>query len=235
MVDFRLLVFFALIAGANSARAEILPSAIEPPTAPCNYFTADAEYVNFFLEMRLEEKTIPMSVPKIFLEDKFDQQNGAKHAAQLFRVTVDSFEPVTRRETSKLNRQGIHNWMTFIVSDRIEMIDLASVALSSAEWGLPKEPFISYQLVPSDFGLLRALPKGNEPVETVYFFLEAGGNPETIISCDIQESFLYHNCTQQFRTLNMDVSVDYRIEQFPNWRSIQSKIDSFLGCAVTPN
>ena len=77
--------------------------------------------------MRLEQKKVAVSVPKIFLEDRWDHVNGASHNSQLFRVTLDTFEPIGRKQASLQNHNGIHNRMTFVVGDRVEQEALASV------------------------------------------------------------------------------------------------------------
>lgn len=213
--------------------AETPPTEISMDLDPCVPFSAREERVDFYIEMQLEQKVVPMTVPKIFLEDRWDHVNGAIHGAQLFRLTVDTFEPVSRRQASLQNREGIHNRMNFLIGDTIEPEGLASTALWRADPGVPSTQFENYTLEASDFGLLRALPLGTEPQSDVYFTLDQTGTPETIIACGIRGLSMNPQCSHQFRASGMDVKASYRIAELPNWPVIQSKISQFLQCTTT--
>ncbi len=217
---------------ATIVMAETPPTEISPDLDPCVHFSAREERVDFYIEMQLEQKVVPMTVPKIFLEDRWDHVNGAIHGAQLFRVTVDTFEPVSRRQASLQNREGIDNIMTFLIGDTIGPEGLASTVFWLADPGVNTQ-FENYTLETSDFGLLRAVPLGNDPQSDVYFTLDQTGTPETIIACGIRGLSMNPQCSHQFRASGMDVKADYSIAELPNWPVIELKISQFLQCTTS--
>lgn len=213
--------------------AQTPPSEISEELDPCVHYSPSEERVDFYIDMRLEQKLVPMSVPKIFLEDGWDHVDGARHGSQLFSVTVDTFEPVSRRQASLQNRQGIHNRMSFLVGDKIEAEGLAAVDLWGADPGVQDAQFEDYTLEPSDHGLLRAVPLGTDPQRNVYFTLDENGAPEVIISCGMQGKSNFPGCSHRFRASGMDIKAYYRVAELPNWPMIQANISQFLQCATT--
>lgn len=106
--------------------------------------------VEFFIEMELEDRLVPMRVPKRYLEDRFDHTEGAVHGAQLFSVSVPTFEPITRQETGRRNAAGLPwDWMTFLVHDLLPLDQTVGLQLT-----LP----ISY----ADIGKPRSVPDVHE-------------------------------------------------------------------------
>lgn len=199
---------------------------------PCAFFSPNEEHVDFFINMRLEQKKVAVSVPKIFLEDRWDHVNGAGHNSQLFRVTLDTFEPVSREQASLQNRNGLHNRMTFVVGDRVDHEALASIVLRRADPGTGDVGFGNYELVSSEYNLSQAVLVGSDPQRNVYFALGETGAPDTVVSCWIAGKVPFPGCDQYFRASGMDIKVHCRAYVFQNWQKVQDDISRFLSCAV---
>ncbi|MHA6265881.1 hypothetical protein ACXYMP_03345 [Aliiroseovarius sp. CAU 1755] len=106
-----------------------------PPSDPCQFFGRENEMVEWFIEMDLENKLIPMRVPKIYLEDRPDHEEGVHHTAQLFAFMIDDFLPVTRPQTAAIHRAQPDNaharqYGTFLVGDYIGLRETVSLMIS---------------------------------------------------------------------------------------------------------
>ena len=196
------------------------------------FFLTERRARRFLHKMRLEQKKVAVSVPKIFLEDRWDHVNGASHNSQLFRVTLDTFEPIGRKQASLQNHNGIHNRMTFVVGDRVEQEALASIISRRADPGTGNVGFENYALERSDHHLSKAVLVGADPQRNVYFTLGENGVPDTVVSCWIAGKVPFPGCDQYFRASGMDIKVNYRAYAFQNWQKIQEDITRFLSCAV---
>ena len=131
------ILFFALIFhNTNTAFAFDLDDLINTPrTQACSLFGEDQETVEFFVDMVLEETEIRLKVPKIYLEDRYDHVQGARHRSQLFRVMIENFLPVTRRQTTGLRQSGNFGYARILIGDRIDMEGIADVELRGANPG----------------------------------------------------------------------------------------------------
>ncbi len=225
-------VVLANLFWAATALAESLSPGVGPTPDPCAFFSPNQKHVDFFINMSLGQKKVAVSVPKIFLEDRWDHVNEANHNSQLFRVTLDTFEPVSRKQASLQNRNGIHNRMTFVVGDRVDHEALDSNVLRRADPGTEGSAFNEYKLESSEHGLFKAVSKGDDPQGDVFFSLTDSGVPDTIISCWIVGKVPFPGCEQYFRAAGMDIKVNYRAFAFENWRKVQDDITRFLSCAV---
>jgi hypothetical protein len=206
---------------------------------PCAHFATGVERIDFFIDMPLEQRLVPLSVPKNYLEDRWDHQNGAEHTAQLFRVFIDTFEPVTRQETGRLNREGVRNWMTFLIHDSVDYKSLASIHLRQADPGAESRDSASlfselenYEFEKSSYDLLRAIPRGPDPQRDFFVTLGGGDVPNTIISCSKPREVGFAGCKHFARLNSLDASISYRRTELSNWQTIQDNVSEFLGCAV---
>ncbi len=80
--------------------------------------------------MQLEGREVSLRVPKQFFEDPWDFQSGFADTAQLFRVEIGTFTPVSRAETGRRNKRDVWNWMDFLIG---HTIPLERMAVLSAE------------------------------------------------------------------------------------------------------
>lgn len=89
------------------------------PTDSCTL--PNEEVIQQFLTMKLEERTVPLLVPRRFAEDAAGRVQGASHGAQLFRVDTTTFEPVSRKETGIRMAEGRLGYVRFLLSDFIDL------------------------------------------------------------------------------------------------------------------
>jgi len=210
---------------------------------PCAAFTDDAVYVDFSLLMGLEQREVEMRIPKSFFEDRWKQQNGGQHTALLFRVMIDSFRPVARRETPSLNFE----YMGFLIHDLVELPKIAEVKYQGAHPGSGRQsvnsmPFaeditpFDYDLAPFNYGLDRIVPLAGDVQDDVYLALSDGNLLAAVVSCDTPEWVQYPGCEQYFVSQSgVDVQISYRLKYLPLWAELQNNVEAFLQCATKSN
>ena len=226
----RLALALALLACAPASWAEADPSSVA-----CHAFTPDAEYVDTTVIRQLEGGEITLRVPRHYFEDAWDQAGGSRDTAQLFVVEIGSFEPVTRREESERNRQGIWNWMHFIVGDNVP---LDEIALIQARLRLPDPELSSYPRLPGPRDLMRIesarpdLPRPELDLD-VYLFEPSAGAVQAVLACDKPGTKPFPGCKHFFRAGGLDVSISYRRTELPRWHEFQAQVTAFLTCAAS--
>jgi hypothetical protein len=233
---------FAVALTAIAAQAEVVrPTPVPTDRDPCAAFTPEADYVDQTLIMQLEGREIALRVPRVFLEDVWDLRSGFTDTAQLFRVEIGSFTPVSLAETSRRNKRGIWNWMHFLISDNIPLEDLAvlSAELGSAVIGGDNTHDLeSYAPQPGPFGLVEIRSNAPQPTPSfrtnTYVFRSEDGTLSAVLSCNVPGSVMYPVCLHWFRAAGMDVQLSYRRTELPNWQALQDDVTAFAGCLTRP-
>ncbi|MFT4148552.1 MAG: hypothetical protein QM656_00010 [Paracoccaceae bacterium] len=236
-------IVIVLILSARHASAEptsTIPVPLPAERDPCIAFTADADYVTQSLIMQLEDREVPLRIPRSFFEDFWDQRRGFTDTAQLFRVEIGTFLPVSRAETGRRNKQNIWNWMTFVIGDRRPLEDLAVLSAESRSGvidGNRNRILESYEPLPGPFGLTEIRSDALQPTpafrSNTYIARLNDGTLSAVISCNTQGSVAYPICIHWFRAAGVDVELDYRRVELPNWQALQSDVTGFLTCAIT--
>ena len=229
----------ALAAVPSLARAETAlpaqPTGIDPGLDQCRHFGTDERQVAMTIVNRIEGTEIELVIPIRYLEDRWDRQQNVRHEAQLFRVNLDTFEPVSRREAGEQNKQGIQNRMSMLISDVVPMKELAANRLDSASPGTPWEPFDAYSIRPGPHGLLEVVPLSERITRDVYVSYGADGELETILACRTIDSAQNPGCQHRFRAEGLDVHSHYRRTELPNWSILERNMRRFLSCAASSN
>ena len=213
------------------------PAAAQDAAAiACHAFTPNADYVSTTVVRQLEGGSVTLRVPREYFEDRWDLVGNYTDTAQLFRVEIGSWEPVTRHETGERNKRGIWNWMTFVVSDLGSLEKIATIA---ADLSARSTPLSAYPPRSGPHGLAwldtpYATDKP-EPREDVYVAPPLPVALETVISCDspLDPVSMSPVCTQHFRAAELDVRVSYDRERLAHWQDIQSQVTAFLTCATS--
>ncbi|MCK0139922.1 hypothetical protein [Aliiroseovarius sp. F47248L] len=210
-----------------------------PPSDPCQFFGGENAMVEWFIEMDLENKLIPMRVPKIYLEDKPDHEEGVHHTAQLFRIILDNFLPVTRSQTSAIHRAQPDNaharqYGRLLVGDYIELREIISLMISMMGGRFDeRRPMEEFPVTPGPYGLTKVLPPAGNLERNVYFRTGSDGNPVTAIECHIKnEVSRYPTCNMRFRASEVDVNVGFHVPYLPRWAAIKQDVERFLSCAT---
>ena len=148
------------------------PTLLAEIHTPCIAFTDDADYISQSLIMQLEDRAVPLRIPRPFFEDFWDQRDGFADTAQLFRVEIGTFLPVSRAETGRRNKQDIWNWMTFVIGDRLPLEELAEYYVEKDVNTLRVPPLLpTCRAVMEPFGLLslrRGDGKQQDPMSARY-------------------------------------------------------------------
>lgn len=217
---------------------EPLPGTATGHVDACYAFTPDADHVETTVIRQLEGGEVTLRVPVQYFEDVWDQAGGYTTTSQLFRVEIGSFQPVSRRETGERNKQGIWNWMHFVVGDVVSL-DLEA-QLAADLFADPRPPLSDYAPRPGPHGLTWLetpfASDQEDPREDVFVHPPPPAALETVIACcsplDLT-SCRYPGCTQHFRAADLDVSVSYRKTELAQWREFQAQITAFLTCATS--
>jgi hypothetical protein len=206
--------------------------------------------VGFFIGMEHEERLVPMRVPKRYLEDRFDHEDGAVHGAQLFRIEVPTFEPVTRGETGRRNAAGLPwDWMNFLVNDQLPLdytVGVVHLRTPNLPFGDPQRMEERLQpphprdfpSEPGPYGLTRVVaPDRLEGTDLFVHYDADGGDLAGYLHCTVRGvgNTLNPGCTHQTRLSEMDVRLNFRRTELPNWNIIYDNVAQFLTCATSDN
>ncbi|WP_019953477.1 hypothetical protein [Yoonia vestfoldensis] len=218
------------------------PSMIDPALDPCRYFTPDEDMVGFFIEMQQEERLVPMRVPKRYLEDRFDHEEGVKHGTQLFRIEVPTFEPVTRAETGRRNAAALPwDWMDFAVTDQLPMHHTVGLTLdlpiTIEDIGKPRPiPDVNdFPSEPGPNGLTRVVAPERLGGEDLFVHYDDEQQLAGWMLCGVSgvNFTLNAGCSHTTRLSGMDVRMSFLRTELPNWHIIYQNVARFLTCATS--
>lgn len=223
---------FLLTAGLTGpiVRAEV------PQVDACHAFTPDAAYIDTTILMQLEGRSVTLNVPRQYFEDRWDLRGGYTDTAQLFRVEIGSFDPVSRRETGERNREGIWNWMHFVVGDRIPLPAIAGIRATPFSREIPLN---THAMRSWDSGLtwLETPNASNrpEPLDDVFLYPADYEDMTTVIQCNSPQDPVIMNpmCVQNFRAAGLDVQLNYLRTELQHWAAFQDQVAAFLTCATS--
>jgi hypothetical protein len=237
------LVMAATLCASTALGKPVLttPTPLPEDRNPCAAFTADADYVAQTLIMQLEGREVSLRVPRQFFEDPWDFHSGFADTAQLFRVEIGTFTPVSRAETGRRNTRDVWNWMHVLISDQIpleRMAVLSAELASSVIGGDLGRSFETYVPVPGPFGLAEIRSDAPQPTPgfrtNAYAAQTQDGSLTAVLSCHVPGSVMNPVCEHWFRAAGMDVKLSYRRTELPNWQTLQDDVTAFLTCATRP-
>ncbi|WP_299776861.1 hypothetical protein [uncultured Roseobacter sp.] len=197
----------------------------------CALFHTETDMVSQTLYMHQEDVSHELVFPRIYFEDAWDRRDDQIHEAQLFRVMIDDFSPVTRSETAGLLKSRPARFMTFVIHDLVGLDRLTEIVLSDAA-PQAKRGLSDFQVTSANYGLQSFAPFGGQTMyRDVFVKFDTAGTVQTVISCGQAGDVLNPSCTQDFRTADVDVRINYARAHLPEWSVIEGKIERFLGCA----
>ncbi|MCG3267729.1 hypothetical protein [Yoonia sp. I 8.24] len=203
----------------------------DTPPDPCHLFQTETEFVTQTLYMRLEDVRHQLTVPEVYFEDVFDRVDGSEHRAQLFRMMVADFTPVSRQDTADLLREGRKEYFNFVLSDYVSMDEALPIIASLMRTGDGRDMSAYYE-IEADFNLATLLPRSGAQVRNdVFVARDQNGQPASIISCSNNPAFLNHSCYQNFRASGIDVRMWYPREYLNEWQNLQTSVSDFIACA----
>ena len=206
-------------------------SVAQTPQA-CRLFETETEFVSQTLHMQMENTRHVLNIPKIYFEDLFDRVDGSEHNAQLFRVMVNDFAPVTRRQTTDLLQYGNRPYFDFLLHDPIDLDESLGIIATRMATGDGRD-LNAYDIEPSTFGLSVLLPKsGSEVHRDVFVAYDQLGSLSAIVSCRPWGTTLHSSCTHDFRSGEIDVRMSYSREYLPQWNDLQASVSDFIACSL---
>ncbi len=203
----------------------------------CHAFTPDAEYVDTTVVRQLEGGEVVLRVPGQYFEDLWDRQGSHRGTAQLFRVEIGSWEPVTREETGTRNAAGVWNWMDVLVHD---VTSLERVAVIGADlYGSESTPISALPPRPGPEGLAWLdtpfASDDERPKRDVFTDPAPPAAIETVVVCTSPANPIVRSptCHQHVRAAGLDVQLLYDRTELPRWREVQAQVKAFLTCATS--
>ncbi|TNC43150.1 hypothetical protein FHG66_21135 [Rubellimicrobium rubrum] len=189
----------------------------DPAVVACHAFTPGADYTDIMVVRQLEGGEVTLRVPAQYFEDFWDRVGGHRGTAQLFRVEIGSWEPVTREETGTRNAAGVWNWMDVLVHDVISLERVAVVGANS--YGPEDTPVTAFppRLGPEELVWLDTpfASDKERPERDVFTHPTPPATIETVVVCASPANPIIRTptCNQHFRAAGLDVQLLYdRIE-----------------------
>lgn len=150
-----------------------------------------------------------------------------------FNFHRDTLKPYPRREMQGKVIAGKEEWISFLITDFIEMKLLAKLytnLLSGRKAKSNEPPFPEKQVSANLFQV--QLPSRVQPdwEKRNLYLGRDGGAVTDVISCNIPQPNQYPHCEHLSRLGGYDVKVLYPLDQFTNWKVIKKNIQSLLEC-----
>jgi len=150
-----------------------------------------------------------------------------------FNFHRDTLEPYPRGEMQGKIVAGREEWVSFLVTNFIEINDLARVTTNilSGRKATSGEPSFAEQAVSE--GLFQVqLPVRLQPdwQKQTLFFGRDGSSITDVISCTVPQPRRYPHCEQITRAAGYDVKIGYPLDQLKNWKLMKGNIQSLLNC-----
>jgi hypothetical protein len=223
------------IAVASIALAA-LPVAAEDVAHPdvCHLFQTETAFTTQTLYMQMEDVRHTITVPTVYFEDRFDRVDGSEHRAQLFRVMIDDFTPVSRPMTAQLNMAGRSaDYFSFILEDPIDLADRVPIKAGALATGDGRD-LSRYHYIEADHALEQLVPLSGEPTYGDLFVdRDDNGAIVAILTCTNDPVAVSQGCNHEYRAFEIDLRLGYRRTQLPDWQELQAKVTRFVECALT--
>lgn len=227
------LVLAGLLAAAPAAATEHDPHIQREPTPvapdhdPCHLFETEDEFVSFDLDTG--EEKVPLRAPAVYFEDPWDFEQGATHGAQLFRVGIADFVPVTRRESTRRMKAGNRNWMTILLTRSVPLRKAAQIR-AQFDSGMSDQALDEFETVNSDHGLVRLVFQKMKPRAKEHYHHFHGDALKTLITCSRDGQVPSPNCELFYEHETMRVIAVFYKAELPNWRRVRDRVERFITC-----
>lgn len=200
----------------------------------CHLFETETQFTTQTLFMKMEDARHTITVPTVYFEDHFDRVNGIEHRAQLFRVMIDDFTPVSRPMTAELNMAGrSEDYFSFILEDPIDLVDRIPIKAGALATGDGRD-MSRYEYMEADHNLEQLVPLSGKPTYGDLFInRDDDGAVIAIVKCMNDPTFVSQGCNHEFRAFGIDPGISYRRAHLSEWQELQTKVTRFLECALT--
>ncbi|MEP4927271.1 MAG: hypothetical protein ABJT31_05795 [Hyphomicrobiales bacterium] len=188
--------------------------------------------VNQFPRMEMEGKTLPIKLPRNYLEERWDFNEGYTVPSHGFRVDMDSFAPIYSRDLRAFwDKRGLRH-LNILLGNRVE---LPQVLESKIKIRFPKpEQFggIRQDYIPN-LDLVRIEPAKPHPTHFVLFSgYEISDVLTDVFSCNREGDGARQVCQHSFRARGVDIQTSYNGVHLSEWKTIKANVTQFLGCML---
>lgn len=189
--------------------------------------------VKQFLDMELEGLTLPIKLPRNYLEDMWDFNEGYTVPSHAFRVDIDTFDPIKTRDLKAFLDEHGQRSLNILISDVISLSKVLETAILLDLQNHELFGGLIEQYEP-ELGLTRIEPADPHPNHTIIFTAKSvDGEITDVLSCRRPGDGVNQRCRHNFRVHNVDVNAGYDDEHLPSWQIIKSNVATFLGCMLS--
>lgn len=150
-----------------------------------------------------------------------------------FNFHRDTLQPYPRREMQGKIVAGKEEWISFLVTDLIEINAIAKGTmnrLSGRKTASNEPPFPEKEASKGLFQI--QLPSRRQPdweKKTLYFGRDASAVTD-VISCSVSQPNRYPHCEHITRLDGYDVKILYPLDQLQNWTMTKRNVQNLLEC-----
>ncbi|MBY5827720.1 hypothetical protein [Rhizobium leguminosarum] len=150
-----------------------------------------------------------------------------------FNFHRDTLRPYPRREMEGKIVAGKQEWISFLVTDLIEIKSIAKISaniLSGRKSGSTESPFPE-ELVSQDLFHVR-FPSRSQPAwqQKTLYLGRSNSIITDVISCNVRQPRRYPNCEQITRLAGYDVKIFYPLDQLEKWKLTKRNVQNLLEC-----
>ncbi len=189
------------------------------------------EPVYQFLEMEFEGRTQALKLPRNYLEDGWDFNQGYTVPSHGFRVDMQGFSPIYSRDRRKFWDEYGYRDTSFIIGDIDTLARVLEIAVDV--WQPRPEVFGGLtEKYRDDLGLT-LIEAVNPPIQhkEVYYNSNRAA-PSDVLQCGRVGDGVLQSCQHYFELDGINVDASYDREYLPQWKTIKSNISTFVGCLI---
>ncbi|SPH22358.1 hypothetical protein ASD8599_03101 [Ascidiaceihabitans donghaensis] len=188
--------------------------------------------VNQFLRMEMEGKTLPIKLPRNYLEEGWDFNEGYTVPSHGFRVDMDNFAPIHSRDLRAFWDKRGQRHLSIVVADTT---DLPQILQSLTRNRFPK-PELHGGLTRNyiaNLDLVRTEPARPVVMHSImYSGYDASNTVTDVFRCSREGYGVNQTCSHYFRAHAVDVNTRFNGSHLSEWKTIKANVTQFLGCML---
>jgi len=158
----------------------------------------------------------------------------------LFRVARETFEPLSRKDSSEWVKRRDYDYYRFLLQDIKPLeevlpifLRLRAPGLSSRSEHFRENPLEYHSEAPAEHDLIRMVPPENVEIrKEIYIYRNADGSLSSIFECRPADFGAVPGCSISTRLSGIDVRISFTRANLPKWKEIYTDVSDFIGCIV---
>lgn len=216
-----------LVANTETAAAtQPPPTVVATEAHPCALWHDDQSLVDFQLRLIGQNRSVPMRLPRAFLEQPEDLTEGAIHTAQRVRARIADFAPLDTGDIQARIDRGERDWMSIVFLDLLPPDRV--LALKAEEMGAAAGQPLAVTSGPHQLAQVAVQASHND---RQLYFDGAAEAPEAVIDCRSGPVYQWPLCQLFFLRDGVSVSVTFARFELANWALLRQRVAEFLACA----